>query len=143
LRVEKGYIHIGTDTDGTTLPGDIGFARAIKTKKSDFVGRRSLSLPFAQDNRRLQLVGLEPRDGRTLLPVGAHISSSPPPSSSDGHVTSSVMSVVLDRPIALGMLANGSARIGEEVSVYHLDRSFRARVVSFAFVDPKGSRLNG
>jgi sarcosine oxidase subunit alpha len=27
LRTEKGYIHIGTDTDGTTLPGDIGFAR--------------------------------------------------------------------------------------------------------------------
>jgi sarcosine oxidase subunit alpha len=27
LRTEKGFIHIGTDTDGTTLPADIGFAK--------------------------------------------------------------------------------------------------------------------
>ena len=32
LRTEKGYIHVGTDTDGTTLPGDIGFGRAIERK---------------------------------------------------------------------------------------------------------------
>ena len=25
LRIEKGYLHIGTDTDGTTLPADVGF----------------------------------------------------------------------------------------------------------------------
>jgi len=27
MRTEKVFIHIGTDTDGTTLPQDIGFAR--------------------------------------------------------------------------------------------------------------------
>ena len=33
LRVEKGYLHIGTDTDGTTLPMDVGFARDLSTQE--------------------------------------------------------------------------------------------------------------
>ena len=53
LRTEKCFIHIGTDTDGTTLPGDIGFARAIERKQANFVGRRSLLRPAARDPRAL------------------------------------------------------------------------------------------
>ena len=34
LRVEKGYMHIGTDTDGTTLPVDVGFARGYRAQGS-------------------------------------------------------------------------------------------------------------
>jgi sarcosine oxidase subunit alpha len=67
LRTEKGYIHIGTDTDGTTLPQDIGFARAIERKAANFVGRRSLLRPAARDPGRFQLVALSPADGRTPL----------------------------------------------------------------------------
>src|SRR3977135_2697790 len=75
MRIEKGYLHIGTDTDGTTLPGDVGFARGIERKLVNFVGRRSLSRPAARDAQRPQLVGLKSAEGRTLLAVGAQIAA--------------------------------------------------------------------
>ena len=143
LRIEKGYIHIGTDTDGTTLPADIGFGRAIGRKTVNFVGRRSLERPVAKDPDRLQLVALEPADGRTLLPVGAQIAPDPPPTRSEGHVTSSVMSAALGRPIALAMLARGTARQGESVRLHHLGRTIDARVTKAPFFDPQGQRLHG
>ncbi len=143
MRVEKGYLHIGTDTDGTTLPQDVGFARGIEKKAADFVGRRSLSRPAGCDPQRLQLVGLTPVDGRTLLPVGAQIALRPPPTLTEGHVTSSYFSPALGLPVALAMLKGGAARLGEEVRVYHLGAMHAARVVSTPFLDPKGERLNG
>jgi sarcosine oxidase subunit alpha len=143
MRIEKGYIHVGTDTDGTTLPGDIGFGRAIDRKSANFIGRRSLSLPNARDPDRLQLVALEPVDGRTLLPVGAHIAQAVPPTRTQGHVTSSAMSPELGRPIALAMLAHGFDRTGERVRVHHLGESIDAVVVTAPFVDPQGLRQDG
>jgi sarcosine oxidase subunit alpha len=143
LRIEKGYIHIGTDTDGTTLPGDIGLGRTIDRKIANFVGRRSLSRPAARDRNRLHLVALVPADGRTLLPVGAQIAQARPPTRTEGHVTSSAMSPALGRPIALAMLARGSTRTGERVRVHHLGKTIEADVVTAPFVDPRGLRLHG
>jgi sarcosine oxidase subunit alpha len=143
LRTEKGFIHIGTDTDGTTLPQDIGFARSLERKAANFVGRRSLLRPAARDVNRFQLVALIPVDGRTLLPVGAQISAGTPPTQTEGHVTSSYWSPELERPVALGMLARGTQRLGEKIRIHHLGRVIDAEVVKAPFIDPKGDRLNG
>jgi sarcosine oxidase subunit alpha len=143
MRVEKGYIHIGTDTDGTTQPSDIGFGRGVQNKTANFIGRRSLSRPVSCDAARLQLVGLIPADQRTRLPVGAHLARNPPPTRTEGHVTSSVMSPELGRPIALAMLVGGAARSGEYIGVHHLGTTIDAKVVPLPFVDPTGSRLHG
>jgi sarcosine oxidase subunit alpha len=143
LRVEKGYLHISTDTDGTTLPQDVGFARQLERKPAAFVGRRSLTRAAARDPQRLQLVGLTPLDGRTVLPVGGQIAPSPPPALTEGHVTSSYMSPKLGYPVALAMLRRGAQRTGEAVRIYHLGETVDARVVSTPFVDPKGERLHG
>jgi sarcosine oxidase subunit alpha len=143
MRTEKGFIHIGTDTDGTTLPQDIGSARALDRKAANFVGRRSLLRPAAHDTGRFQLVALEPVDGRTLLPVGAQIAAAPPPTQTEGHVTSSYWSPELGRPVALGMLARGSQRLGEAIRVHHLGKVIDARVVKAPFIDPAGERLRG
>jgi len=142
MRVEKGFIHIGTDTDGTTLPGDVGLARGIERKAANFVGRRSLTRPAARDPDRLQLVGLTPLDGRTVLPVGAQIAGQPPPAQIEGRVTSSFMSPELGYPVALGMLARGTQRLGEELRLYHLGTEIGARVVRLPFVDPQGARVH-
>jgi sarcosine oxidase subunit alpha len=143
LRTEKGYIHIGTDTDGTTLPGDIGFGRAIASKTANFVGRRSLLRPAARDPNRFTLVALAPVDGRTQLPVGAQIADRPPPTLTEGHVTSSYWSPELNAPVALGMLARGAQRLGSRVRVHYLGQTIEAQVVKAPFVDPKGERLHG
>jgi sarcosine oxidase subunit alpha len=143
MRTEKGYIHIGTDTDGTTLPQDIGFARAIERKAANFVGRRSLLRPAARDPQRFQLVALSPVDRRTLLPVGAQIAAGAPPTQTEGHVTSSYWSPELGAPVALAMLARGTERLGEKVRVHHLGAVIDAEVVKAPFIDPKGERLHG
>jgi len=143
MRTEKGFIHIGTDTDGTTLPQDIGFARNLERKAANFVGRRSLLRPAARDPNRFQLVALSPLDGHSLLPVGAQIAAAAPPTPTEGHVTSSVWSPELKRPVALGMLARGSQRLGETIRIHHLGKVIDAEVVRAPFIDPKGERLHG
>ena len=142
LRTEKGYIAIGIDTDGTTLPGDLGLAGAVGTKASDFIGRRSLSRPAAVRADRLQLVGLL-SDGRRL-PVGAHVVRSGGASAaSDGHVTSSVDSPHVGRSIALAMVRSGRSRLGEEILLADMDERYRARIVEPCFFDIGGERLRG
>jgi len=143
LRIEKGYLHIGTDTDGTTLPADVGLARRMERKSAAFVGRRSLTRAAALDPLRLQLVGLQPVDGRSLLHVGAHIAAHAPPAAIEGRVTSSCMSPTLGHPVALALLTRGSQRLGERVRVYHLGTETVAEVVKSPFVDPEGRRVHG
>lgn len=143
LRVEKGFIHIGSDTDGTTLPGDVGFGRAVDRKSVEFVGRRSLLRAAARDPNRFTLVGLVPVDRRTVLPTGAQIAPEPPPTLTQGHVTSSHHSPALGHPIALAMLARGAQRLGERVRVHHLGAIIDAEVVKSAFYDPTGARMHG
>jgi sarcosine oxidase subunit alpha len=143
LRTEKGYLHVGGDTDGTTLPGDVGMDRGIARKTANFVGRRSLLRPAARDPNRMQLVGLLPRDRRTKLPVGSHAAARKPPAAIEGFVTSSCYSPVLGQPVALGMLQRGSARMGERITLWHMGCPIEAEVVATPFYDPRGERLNG
>jgi sarcosine oxidase, subunit alpha len=144
LRIEKGYIHIGTDTDGTTLPQDVGMTRGLERKATAFVGRRSLTRPASLDPERLQLVGLVAVDGRTLLPVGGQLARRPPPTLTEGHVTSSCLSPELNAPVALALLKRGAQRTGELVQVHHLGGpGIAARVTRPPFVDPEGRRVHG
>jgi sarcosine oxidase subunit alpha len=143
MRIEKGFIHVGADTDGTTLPGDVGLARGVGKKLANFVGRRSLSRAAGLDPDRLQLIGLQPLDRRTRLPVGAHLSLQAPPTTAEGLITSSCFSPALQQPIALAMLKRGTQRLGEKLSAWHLGKSIAVEVVKTPFVDPTGERLHG
>ncbi|MBL0087589.1 MAG: (2Fe-2S)-binding protein [Ideonella sp.] len=143
LRTEKGYLHLGADTDGTTFPGDVGLDRGVARKAANFVGRRSLLRQVATDADRMQLVGLLPLDRRTRLPVGAHITLQAPPSAIEGFVTSSFYSPVLGHPVALAMLKRGSQRVGERAMAYHLGQPIEAEVVKTPFFDVAGERLHG
>jgi sarcosine oxidase subunit alpha len=144
LRTEKGFLHVGSDTDGMTLPQDIGFGGPVTAKKTDFVGRRSCLRLDGQRADRRQFVGLESLDGR-LLPVGGHVlkPDEAAPARSQGWVTSSVHSPALGRPHALGMIEAGRARMGEEVQVWDLGTGYRARIVDPCAFDPYGVRMNG
>ena len=143
LRTEKGFLHVGGDTDGTTLPGDVGMDRSVATKRANFVGRRSLLRPAARDVQRLQLVGLLPSDRQTRLPVGAQVCATRPPAPSQGYVTSSCFSPTLGQPVALGMLQRGRQRLGERITVWHMGSPIVAEVAATPFFDPAGERLRG
>jgi sarcosine oxidase subunit alpha len=138
LRTEKGYLHVGSDTDGTTSPLDIGWGHVLK-KASDFVGRRSLLLPELQREDRHQFVGLSATDGG-VLPVGAHVLDVT--GASDGYVTSSAFSPTLRRGVALGMVRAGRARMGEILTIRTLSGLQKATVVEPCAFDPQGERLN-
>lgn len=140
LRTEKGYLHVGVDTDGTTLPGDVGMDGPVAKKASDFIGRRSLLRPDALRADRLQLVGLA-SDG-VLLPVGAHVlRDGAVPGPIDGHVTSSYRSPTLGRPVALGLVRAGRSRIGERITLYDMGARHEATIVDPVFYDQAGDRL--
>jgi sarcosine oxidase subunit alpha len=144
LRLEKGFLHVGSDTDGTTNPLDLGFGAMIQKKVGDFVGRRSLMRAHDQAASRRQFVGLEALPTGSSLVAGAHIITSPTPMKrSEGFVTSAGFSPTLGRFIGLGLLERGHARIDEMVTVFDEGRTVQARVVKPAFFDPSGERMNG
>ena len=143
LRTEKGYIHVGTDTDGRTLPADIGMGGVLARKSDDFVGRRSLERTDATRADRLQFVGLEADGRNTVLPIGAHVvADAKRRTGSQGYVTSTCMSETLGRSIALGLVQAGRRRLGEAVQVYSDGRLYPARIVSPRWYDPEGERLS-
>ena len=142
LRTEKGYLHLGADTDGTTFPGDVGLDRGIPKKAANFVGRRSLLRPVVTDPERMQLIGLLPLDRVSRLPVGSHIATHAPPAAIEGFVTSCVFSPALGHPIALAMLKRGSRRTGERVKLYHCGQMLEAEIVKTPFFDAAGERLH-
>ena len=144
MRTEKGYLHVGSDTDGTTMPQDVGFAEIIAKKKADFVGKRSTMLPVGCDARR-QFVGLEVVDGGRPLPIGAHVvdpSEASDTRRSHGWVTSTCLSPTLNRPVALGLVENGRARMGETVALVSTGGKRSARIAGPCAFDPEGARLN-
>jgi sarcosine oxidase subunit alpha len=143
LRAEKGYFVVGKDTDGTTMPHDLGFAGPRDKRAGDFIGKRSLFTEVASAPDRRQWVGFEPTEGRELLPCGAHVVDlAGPRPRSTGFVTSSYASPTLGRPIALGLVERGAARISEEAPLQHLGRRLTARIAPACAFDPKGERLH-
>jgi sarcosine oxidase subunit alpha len=144
LRIEKGYVIVGQDTDGTTTPLDLGLGWLV-AKGKDFVGRRSWRRPALEAAERLQLVGLSSWDADVILPEGAAITNrvTAPPMSLEGHVTSSRWSEALGRPVALGLLKGGRARHGQTLHVPLDGGHVAVSIVDPVHYDPRGSRRDG
>jgi sarcosine oxidase subunit alpha len=142
LRMEKGFIHIGADTDGTTVPDDIGWGKPAATKQRHYIGKRSLALAENVRPDRLQLIGLEAQ-GTQLLPVGSHLRLAGSNEPSDGWITSAGPLSTTGKPVALAMLRAGRSQMNQVVTVYESGRVLTtARVVTPSFYDPAGERMN-
>jgi len=144
LRTEKGYLHVGTDTDISTTPDDVGWGRIVRRKNTDYIGRRSLMRPANQAQDRLQLVGLKTFDpGRTMRPGGHLLTGADrrPPARTDGWITSACYSPTLGYHIALAMLRGGRTLHGEVVTVCDGPQRFQALVTAPVFYDPENLRL--
>jgi sarcosine oxidase subunit alpha len=149
LRLEKGFLHIGTDTDGTTVPDDVGWGKVANSKTRDYIGKRSLALPEHLKSDRLQLVGLKRAAGsfgeHAAKPfiVGSHLRLQRLSSGTDGWITSAGATMSTGEPIALAMLRGGRERLGAEVTVYDAGTPVAsAQVVQPLFFDPSGERMN-
>ena len=99
LRLEKGHIIIGQDTDGLTTPFEANCGWTVKMEKAFFVGQRSLRIIQRKPLRQV-LVGFEvPRNAPVLEShlaiAGGEIA---------GRVTSVAWSPTLAKHIGLAML---------------------------------------
>jgi len=144
LRTEKGYLHVGSDTDGSTTPDDVGWGHVARNKTTDYIGRRSLFREANLDSNRKQLVGLETVDPHQSLRPGGHLlmgENRSPPAETDGWITSACYSPNLERHIALGVLKGGHEKTGKILTVCDEDQRFSVKVVPAVFYDPNNEKL--
>jgi sarcosine oxidase subunit alpha len=145
LRTEKGYLHVGSDTDGSSTPDDVGWGPIARAKTDDYIGKRSLYREGNQASGRKQLVGLEALDPDQAMRPGGHLLAGEgrnPPAETEGWITSASYSPNLGRHIALGVLADGRERGGEILTVCDEKLRYSVKVVPPVFYDPQNSKLN-
>jgi sarcosine oxidase subunit alpha len=145
LRLEKGHLLVGQDTDALSTPFEVGLGWAVKMQKPAFVGRRSLAIRSARPPSRA-LVGFEIPAGRGATGVAdaADVRECHLVVDGDGivgRVTSVGRSPSLDRTIGLAFVGPASASPGCSFAI-RLDRDRRvaATVVPTPFFDPENRR---
>ena len=143
LRVEKGFLSLGHEADGTVDPEDLGMGWILSKSKPDYIGKRALEIRRAVTTRRRQLVGLLPDDPNELIDENAPITPDGRREKSEGFVTACVWSVVHNRVIALALLEDGRSRHGETIHIRRKHRVVTARVTAPCFHDAEGLRLRG
>ncbi len=142
LRLEKGHLIVGQDTDGLTQAFSAGFGALVKLDKSDFAGIPELR--WQQETGPVTtLVSLQPVDPTVVPPEASQIIGAR--SEILGRITSSRHSPTLDRSVCLGQLLTEYAVPESTVRVLQPDGSvIEARVCSHtAHVDPEGARARG
>jgi len=139
LRLEKGHLIVGQDTDGLTNPFEADLSWAVKMDKRFFVGQRSLAILQKRTQAR-HLVGfvLQPDyDGET--PKECHLIIR----NGDiaGRVTSVSYSPTLKRVIGLAYVLPQQTEPGARLRIRLTDGHLvDARVAPFPFYDPDNSR---
>lgn len=146
MRAEKGFIMIGDETDGTVIPQDLGLGWAISKKKADYLGKRAQERKAMVDPNRWLLVGLETLDG-SVLPDGVYAPAegynANGQRNTQGRVTSTYYSPMLKKGIAMGLVKNGPARMGEVIEfIGDKGAVLKARIVDPVFYDKEGAKAD-
>jgi sarcosine oxidase subunit alpha len=135
LRLEKGHVIVGIDTDSESTMLESGIDRMIAWDKGEFVGRAALARMRERGPDR-RLVGFWsdelPREGAAVL-LGADVR---------GRVTSARRSAAAERVIGLAYVPPESATDG---ATFEIDMGAGRRGVATVhlapFLDPDGERL--
>jgi Glycine cleavage system T protein (aminomethyltransferase) len=144
LRIEKGYIVVGQDTEALTTPYDAGLGWMVSSKK-DFIGRRSLERRALERDHRPQLVGIVTLNASDVLVEGAALiaSSAGLPQAIEGHITSARPSTTFDGSAGLALVRGGRHRHGEVLHASWTDGTVPVRVVDPVHYDAAGARRDG
>lgn len=145
LRLEKGHLIIGQDTDGLTDPLSADMEGIVKLDKPDFLGHQSLSR-IRRDSPKQRLVGFKMDDPLKTPDEGLQIVRDAPGGGLEiiGWITSSRYSPTLNESIGLCWLPDELARThGASFTIRMDGRLEPARVHHGPFYDPQGGRLRG
>ena len=141
LRLEKGHVIIGQDTEIRTNLHDLGLGFLWHRDKTWAKTVGAPALRFAEHQEgRLKLVGFRMDDSSRTPEDGAVIVDE----TIRGHVTTARYSSVLDQSIGLALVEAPLAREGTPLEIFQEDLGsgrLKAAVVPTPFYDPLGKRL--
>jgi sarcosine oxidase, subunit alpha len=138
LRLEKGHIIVGQDTDGLTHPYEAAMDWAVSKKKPFFVGGRAIDIMRARGIER-RLVGYKIEDAEAPLPKECHLVIRG--GQIAGRVTSSARSPTLGHPIGLAYVPPELDTEGSRFEIrIEAARMVEATVVPLPFYDPENAR---
>ncbi|HVX11533.1 MAG TPA: FAD-dependent oxidoreductase [Pirellulales bacterium] len=140
LRLEKGHVIVGQDTDGLTTPYEAGMAWAVKDDKPFFIGGRSLRIIAEKKPLKRQLVGFTlPPQHTGPLPSECHLVIDR--GEIAGRVTSIVHSPTLRQAIGLAYVRPAQAQPGTRFQIRgEGGRMIEATVVELPFYDRSNAR---
>jgi sarcosine oxidase subunit alpha len=132
LRLEKGHILVGQDTDFDTTPAKLSLDWAVKLDKPYFVGKAALQrLASTTMSQRLAPILFEgsaaPTEGAALFTDGRPT----------GHLTSCRFSPALQRGVGLGWVR----RVDGEFPATVRAEGIAGTMIAGAFYDPAGEKL--
>lgn len=138
LRLEKGHIIIGQDTDAMSNPMEVQMGWAVSTAKPFFVGGRSIEeLNKAPLNR--VLAGFVIEDNSAPIPLESHLVLQG--EQMIGRVTSCNFSPTLGKPIGLAYVPPELAEAGKTLCIKSSGGvRVQAQVVELPFYDPESAR---
>ncbi|HKI35444.1 MAG TPA: 2Fe-2S iron-sulfur cluster-binding protein [Gemmataceae bacterium] len=145
LRLEKGHLIVGQDTDALSSPLGAGLGRMVKFGKPLFHGREAL-LRLQEMGSRTRLVGFHVPDGaaprgdnnwaRQL--EGCQVVEQ---GRSLGRVTSARWSPTLERFLGLAWVPEHGAAVGGQFLIRCAGADLPAALAPVPFYDPEGERL--
>jgi sarcosine oxidase subunit alpha len=128
LRLEKGHVIVGMDTELDTTPRRIGMDWAVRMEKPAFIGRAALERTAKLDDQRrwmgFTMDGQAPTEGSPILADGEIV----------GNVTGSWTSPLLGKALILGWQKRTPFRDRVEID------GREAVVTPTPFYDPEGHR---
>jgi sarcosine oxidase subunit alpha len=138
LRLEKGHVIVGQDTDALSNPLELQMGWAIARKKPYFVGRRSIEVHERRPLERL-LAGFCIDDADAPLPKESHLVVDG--GRMIGRVTSCGLSPALGKIVGLAYVPPALAEPGNRFTI-RCDNGacVEARAVATPFYDPDNER---
>jgi sarcosine oxidase subunit alpha len=136
LRLEKGHIIIGQDTDALSTPLDAGLEWMVRFDKPHFHGREAL-LKLKAMGSRSRLLGFRMLDTERVPLEGCQVVER---GRSVGRVASARYSPTLERSIGLAWVPPG-LRPGDRFHIRWNGADVPAVVAAVPFYDPEGARL--
>jgi sarcosine oxidase subunit alpha len=145
LRLEKGHLIIGQDTDALADPFGTGLARLVRFEKPQFHGRAAL-LRRKELGVRARLIGFSLSDetkpardaawarhleGCQVVEAGRPV----------GRVTSARYSPTQDKYLGLAWVPVARATAGARFLIHSAGTELVAEVVPTPFYDPEGKRV--
>ena len=129
LRIEAGVPRYGVDMDEEYIASEVGLENAIDYDKGCFIGQEVVGRVKFRGKVNKMLVGMEV--GGDAAPVrGAKVYGD---DGEIGHVTSSLLSPTLSRPLAMGYVRREFVEPGSKVTVQVDGATASAEVVELPF----------